>query len=231
MRARDGPVRGLGALLNSIQLGSLTDRTCAATREDATRTSGRESRGSAGSPRRRRAARRARAARTAARRGRRLAGRRVGGRAGGRRARAARVELSSILGGLTARTQGTPAHLRQSLHLPSLHLGWKAAPRRLWCIGARRALGIVAAIWGRRGMVGGTTVINRAFNNQGTYHPSQNSLRKREREERMTRDERVAERRGHRGPPRPPRRGGSTWVRFPGHFTRCNITPLRPRII
>ena len=59
-------------------------------REDATRTSGRESRGSAGSPRRRRAARRARAARAAARRG-RLAGRRVGGgRAGGRRARARR---------------------------------------------------------------------------------------------------------------------------------------------
>jgi hypothetical protein len=27
-------------------------------------------------------------------------------------------------------------------------------------VGARRALGIVAAIWGRRGMVGGTTVIN-----------------------------------------------------------------------
>ncbi len=45
--------------------------------------------------------------------------------------RAARVELSSILGGLTARTRGTPAHLRQSFHLPSLHLGWKAAPRRL----------------------------------------------------------------------------------------------------
>jgi hypothetical protein len=97
-------------------------------REDATRTSGRESRGSAGSPRRRRAARRARAARAAARRG-RLAGRRVGGRAGGRSARAARVELSSILGGLTARTRGTPAHLRQSFppH-PPLHLGWKAAP-------------------------------------------------------------------------------------------------------
>ena len=46
-------------------------------------------------------------------------------------ARAARVELSSILGGLTARSRGTPAHLRQSLHLPTLHLGWKAAPRRL----------------------------------------------------------------------------------------------------
>jgi hypothetical protein len=54
-----------------------------------------------------------------------------GGRAGGRRARAARVELSSILGGLTACSRGTPAHLRQSFHLPSLHLGWKAAPRRL----------------------------------------------------------------------------------------------------
>jgi hypothetical protein len=99
-------------------------------REDATGTSGRESRGSAGSSRRRQAARRARDARAAARRGRRLAGRRVGGRAGGRRARAARVEPSSILGGLTAR-RGTPAHLRQSLHLPSLQLGWKAAPRRL----------------------------------------------------------------------------------------------------
>jgi hypothetical protein len=54
-----------------------------------------------------------------------------GGGAGGRMARAARVELSSILGELTARTRGTPAHLRQSFHLPSLHLGWKAAPRRL----------------------------------------------------------------------------------------------------
>jgi hypothetical protein len=108
-----------------------SDRTCAATRGRHGHTSGRESRGSAGSSRRRRAARRARAARAAARRG-RLAGRRVGGgRAGGRRARAARVELSSILGGLTARSRGTPAHLRQSLHLPSLHLGWKAAPRRL----------------------------------------------------------------------------------------------------
>ncbi len=102
-------------------------------REDATGTSGRESRCSAGSPRRRRAASRARAARPAARRG-RLAGRRVGGaREGG--GRAARVELSSILGGLTARTRGTRAHLRQSFHLPSLHQGMSAG-RRLhvgWC--------------------------------------------------------------------------------------------------
>jgi hypothetical protein len=103
--------------------------------EDATCTSGRESRGSAGSPRPRRAASRARAARAAARRG-RLAGWRVYGGWGargraGRAPRAARVELSSILGGLTARSRGTPAHLQQSFHLPSLHLGWKVAPRRL----------------------------------------------------------------------------------------------------
>ena len=141
---------------------SHSDRTCAATRGRHGHTSGRESRGSAGSPRRRRAARRARAARAAARRGRRLAGRRVGGRAGGRRARAARVELSSILGGLTARTRGTPAHLRQSLPppLPASRLEGGSTPAG---VGARRALGIVAAIWGRRGMVGGTAVINQAL--------------------------------------------------------------------
>jgi hypothetical protein len=112
----------------------------APTREDATGTSGRESRGSAGSPRRRRAASRARAARAAAARCGRLAGRRVGGRAGGRRAHVARVELSSILGGLTARTLGTPAHLRQSFHLPppaswlegvAPHVGWYRCPARL----------------------------------------------------------------------------------------------------
>jgi hypothetical protein len=141
---------------------SHSDRTCAATRGRHARTSGRESRGSAGSPRQRLAARRARAARAAARRG-RLAGRRVGGgRAGGRRVRAARVELSSILGGLTTRSRGTPAHLRQSFHppLPASRLEGGSTPAG---VGARRALGMVAAIWGRRGMVGGTAVINQAL--------------------------------------------------------------------
>jgi hypothetical protein len=116
-----------------------------------------------------RAARGARDARAAARRG-RLAGRRVGGRAGGRRARAARVDLSSIVGGLTARTRGTPAHLRQSLPppLPASRLEGGSTPAG---VGARRALGIVAAIWGRRGMVGGTAVINQAL--QGCRYPSQ----------------------------------------------------------
>jgi hypothetical protein len=127
-----------------------------------------------------RAARGARDARAAARRG-RLAGRRVGGGAGGRRARAARVELSSILGGLTARTRGTPAHLRQSLPppLPASRLEGGSTSAG---IGARRALGIVAAIWGRRGMVGGTAVINQAFKEYDS-HSSQNYLRTREREE------------------------------------------------
>lgn len=85
-----------------------------------------------------------------------------GGRAGGRRARAARVELSSILGGLPARTRGTPAHLRQSFPppLPASRLEGGSTSAG---VGARRALGMVAAIWGRRGMVGGTAVINQAL--------------------------------------------------------------------
>ena len=86
-----------------------------------------------------------------------LAGRRVGGGARGRAegARAASVELSSILGGLTARTRGTPTHLRQSLPppLPASRLEGGSTSAG---IGARRALGIVDAIRGRRGMVGGT---------------------------------------------------------------------------
>ena len=95
-----------------------------------------------------------------------------GGRAGGRRARAARVELSSIVGGLTARSRGTPAHLRQSLPppLPASRLEGGSTPAG---VGARRALGIVAAIWGRRGMVGGTAVINQALQ---IANPSQSNL-------------------------------------------------------
>ncbi len=107
------------------------------------------------------------------------------GRAGGRRARAARVELSSILGGLTARTRGTRAHLRQSFHppLPASRLEGASAG-----VGARRVLGIVAAIWGRRGMVSGTGVINQTFtrpNDQGNSHPSPKYLRTRERKGRV----------------------------------------------
>ena len=150
-------------------------------REDATGTSGRESRqrGLATlAPGRKQGA--GRTPGGTARPPRRPEG---GGRAGGRRARPARVELSSILGGLTARTRGTPAHLRQSFHLLPLHLGWQVAPRRLvWVLGAPLVKwllsGVVAAWCGR-----GTAVINQTFtrpNDQGYSHPSPKNLRTRE---------------------------------------------------
>jgi hypothetical protein len=109
---------------------SHSDRTCAATRGRHGHTSGRESRGSGlDTPAPGRTQGEGRTRGGTARPPRRAEGGGARGRAEG--ARAARVELSSILGGLTARSRGTPAHLRQSLHLPTLHLGWKAAPRRL----------------------------------------------------------------------------------------------------
>jgi hypothetical protein len=144
-------------------------------REDATCTSGRESRGSAGSPRRRQAAHRARDARAAARPGRRLAGRRVGGARG--RAKGARGEGRAEFD--SRRAYGT--HSRNpctstAIIPPPLPASRLEGGSTSAGVGARRALGIVAAIWGRRGMVGGTAVINQAL--QGRHsHPSQSYLR------------------------------------------------------
>ena len=132
---------------------SHSDRTCAATRGRHARTSGRESRGSAGSPRRRRAARRARAARAAARPPRRVEG---GGRACGE----GRAEFDSRRAyGTHSRNPCTSAAITPP-PLPASRLEGGSTPAG---VGARRALGIVAAIWGRRGMVGGTAVINQAL--------------------------------------------------------------------
>jgi hypothetical protein len=141
---------------------SHSDRTCTATRGRHAHTSGRESRGSAGSRRRRRAARRARAARAAAWRG-SLAGRRVrgGAREGGGPARGeGRAEFDSRRAyGTLSRNPCTSAAIFPP-PLPASRLEGGSTPAG---IGARRALGMVAAICGRRGMVGGTAVINQAL--------------------------------------------------------------------
>ena len=132
-------------------------------REDATRTSGRESRGSARlatpAPGRTQGV-----GRTARRHG---AASSPGGGWGGARegdGRARGEGLSEFDSrrayGTLSRNPCTSAAITPPPQHPASRLEGGSTPAG---VGARRALGMVAAIWGRRGMVGGTAVINQAL--------------------------------------------------------------------
>jgi hypothetical protein len=136
-----------------------------------TRTSGRESRGRAGSPRRLRAARAADCAAVSPAGG-------WGARESSARGEGRRAEFDSrrAYGTHSRLHSRNPSHLRQSFHLPPasrLEGGSMSAG-----IGARRALGIVAAIWGRRGMVRAAPRLS--TKKEGNCHSRQNHLRTRE---------------------------------------------------
>ncbi len=110
----------------------------------------------------------------AARRG-RLAGRRMGGRAGGRCGRARGEGLSEFDSRRAYSTRNPCAHLRQSLPspLPASRLEGGSTSAG---VGGRRALGMVAAIWGRRGMVWAALRLSTKLFKDDSQ-PSQNYLR------------------------------------------------------
>ena len=135
------------------------------------RTSGRESR---------------RAARAAARRG-RLAERREGGARAGKAegGRAARAELSWILGWLTACLPRTPVHIcgHESIPPPCCISAGRRLHVELCGVGARRARSVEVDTLGIAARRGCPVVMSFDLDhlvNQGTSHPSQNSLRTRE---------------------------------------------------